>query len=273
MIGRLRRAHVYYKANGVKSTVGKIVRNALLHARSTPQRLKYEAFKRRLKGRDPQDIFVEIYERNIWESAESRSGVGSEARVTENLREHLPIIFERFAINSILDAPCGDFNWMRLVTLPPTMSYIGWDIVPQVIQSNVARHANSQRRFSVANILADDFPKVDLLICRDCLFHFSHADIRRVLQNFVTSGIPFLLTTTHRDLDDSTNTDIETGYFRRIDLFAKPFNFPPEVLYRVDDYAPGHLARQMCLWNRSQVQSALASLARLLSGGDTCEFP
>jgi hypothetical protein len=265
MIARLRRAHGYFKAHGAGPTAGKIVHDTLHYVRNTPQRLRYQAFQRRLKGRDPQEVFVEIYERNLWESAESRSGIGSEAIATENIRRHLPVILERFSIRSILDAPCGDFNWMRLVALPAGVSYVGWDIVPQVIDANRGKYADAQHEFAVSNMLSDPFPRVDLMMCRDCLFHFSHADIRRTLQNFVAADIPFLFTTTHSGRDESTNTDIETGYFRRIDLFCAPFSFPADPLYRVEDFAPGHLAREMCLWDRSQVQTALASLTRYLA--------
>jgi hypothetical protein len=267
MIHRLRRAHEFFKTHGARSTVDKIVRDTVLYARNTPQRLRYLEFQTRLKGRDPQDVFVEIYERNLWESAESRSGIGSEAVATENIRLHLPIIFERFKVTSVLDAPCGDFNWMRLVSLPENLSYLGWDIVPQLIESNNRQFADRQHRFAVSNVLLDPVPRVDLMICRDCLFHFSHSDIRRALENFMASGTPLLLTTTHSIQDASTNMDIETGYFRRIDLFAEPFCFPADVWYRVDDCAPNHLAREMCLWDRSQVAQALARLTRFL--GDT----
>lgn len=265
MIGRLRRVNVYLRKNGMKATFRRIMGDTVRYARNTPQRLRYQEFQQRLKGRDAQDVFVEIYERNLWESGESRSGIGSEAAATENIRSHLPLIFEKFKISSMLDAPCGDFNWMRMVPIPSEMSYLGWDIVPQVIQSNNEKYANQQRRFAVANMLVSEYPRVDLMMCRDCLFHFSHKDICRTLESFVTSGIPYLFTTTHAARDSSTNTDIETGYFRRIDLFSEPFMFPRDVLYRIDDFAPNHLAREICLWNRSQVEFGLANLRSFIA--------
>jgi hypothetical protein len=264
MIDRLRRARIFLKTHGVRLTADKVVRDTTHYALSTPQRLRYMAFQHRLKGRDASDIFVEIYERNLWESAESRSGIGSEAAATANLRKHLPAIFDRFKINSVFDAPCGDFNWMRLVPLSQDMSYIGWDIVPAIIRSNTEKYSDAQRRFAIGNILIDQLPRANMMICRDCLFHFSHSDIRRALENFVASETRFLFTTSHTARDSSTNTDIHTGYFRRIDLFAEPFCFPTDTLYRVEDFAPGHLAREMCLWDRSQVERGLAKLTKFL---------
>jgi len=74
-----------------------------------------------------------------------------------------------------------------------------------------------------------------------------------------------LFTTTHKARDESTNTHIETGFFRRIDLFGEPFRFPQDALYRIDDSAPNHLAREMCLWERSQVERGLVNLRGFLA--------
>src|SRR3712207_7875432 len=50
-------------------------------------------------------------------SHESYSGRGSELGATESLRSYLPQLFERLNIKTFLDAPCGDWNWMRQVDL------------------------------------------------------------------------------------------------------------------------------------------------------------
>ena len=262
MMKRLRRAHDYFRSNGIRSTANKIAKNTWQYAVNTPQRLKYRDFVRQLPFRDAGEIFSEIYERNLWESKESRSGIGSELVATKNVRDHLPIIFEKFEIVNIFDAPCGDFNWMRLVPLHPNMAYIGWDIVPAIIEANKAKSEDAQHRFAVGNILLDPLPSADIMICRDCLFHFSNADILLALENFLKSKIKFFLSTSHTALDESTNTDIPTGYFRRIDLFSEPFCFPRNVLYSVDDFAPNHVGRQMHMWNRVQVARAVIGLRK-----------
>jgi hypothetical protein len=40
-------------------------------------------------------------------------------------------------IKSIVDAPYGDFNWMKLLTLAPDVNYTGIDIVPDLIPNNI----------------------------------------------------------------------------------------------------------------------------------------
>jgi hypothetical protein len=198
-----------------------------------------------------------MYRENLWGSQESRSGVGSTLKATEGIRQILPTVFRQFEINSILDAPCGDFNWMQYVVLPKGCRYIGADLVEDLIQSNTRSFSDGQRSFCVLDILQDSVPQVDLWLCRDCLFHFSYSDVAKALGAFVDSGSKYFLTTTHLPSMEFSNSDIRTGDFRRIDLFAPPFNLPKEVLFRFDDYAAGDFPREMCLWSNGQISAAL----------------
>ena len=81
------------------------------------------------------DVFQKIYREQGWLSSESVSGWGSELRNTEQIIRELPGFLRRFGITSMLDVPCGDFNWMRFVDLDG-IDYIGADIVPDLIAAN-----------------------------------------------------------------------------------------------------------------------------------------
>ena len=83
-----------------------------------------------------EDRFTWIYKKKIWSKGESRSGPGSTLKYTENLRKQLPILFQKYSIQKIFDAPCGDFNWMRLVVDKLDVNYLGADIVPELIKNN-----------------------------------------------------------------------------------------------------------------------------------------
>ena len=74
------------------------------------------------------ETFTEIFDKNLWASPESVSGGGSEMQNTEAIRRELPYLIQKFGIKSILDIPCGDWNWMKSVDLCGA-SYIGADIV------------------------------------------------------------------------------------------------------------------------------------------------
>lgn len=209
--------------------------------------------------RDRKYVFSEIYKNNLWGCSESASGAGSSEFATRDIRAHLPIIFDRWKLKNIVDAPCGDFNLFKFVTLNSDMRYIGIDIVPDLIANNNIKYTDLQHRFVLADIRVDSLPTSDIVICRDCLFHFSYKDVFLFLSNFVASETRFLLTSTHKNEDEFPNTDILTGEFRLIDLFSAPFSLPPDVAYRFDDFIPPYPAREMCLWNRAQIIMALAA--------------
>jgi hypothetical protein len=150
---------------------------------------------RRLAGRPVDDVFDEIYRRNHWGSSESLSGTGSDQRQTARIVAELPGLLRRHGVESMLDVPCGDFNWMSRVDLAG-VDYTGGDIVADLVESNNERYAGAGVRFRRLDLLSDPLPQVDLVFCRDCLVHFSLADVRRALANVASSGAKFLLTTT-----------------------------------------------------------------------------
>lgn len=210
-----------------------------------------------------EDRFTEIYKLNYWDHEESVSGSASTLFYTENLRKHLPELFNTFSIKSVFDAPCGDFNWMRYVIRDYPIGYIGGDIVLPLITSLNETYRSASIQFMHIDLTKHPFPSANLMICRDCLFHLSYEDTKAVLKNFVESNIDYLLTSTHINLNEFSNKNIKTGGFRHIDLFAEPYNFPKDVLCRIPDWREPldwrepEPKREMCLWSREQVITAL----------------
>jgi hypothetical protein len=167
--------------------------------------------------------FGEIFRQNIWGSAESASGVGSTIDATEAIRAGLVSICEEIAVKSLLDAPCGDYGWMSGLNLP-VESYVGVDIVVELIERNQRLYQSRSVRFEVADLTRDAVPQADLILCRDCLVHLSFENVRRVLKNFAKSGSQYLLTTTFPGHDE--NSDIVDGDWRLLNLHLAPFHFP-----------------------------------------------
>lgn len=205
--------------------------------------------------KSPKDIFTDIYNKNAWRSNESVSGPGSTLEFTTQLRSELPKIFEKYDIKSVVDAPCGDFNWMKEVDRSALDFYIGVDVVSQIIDKDRDRYKDGTTKFQTLDITSDTIPRSDLIICRDCLFHFSNADIFKTIANFKRSGASYLLTTTHTDV--ARNKSIITGGFSLVNLEQKPFNFPKALEY-LDDrgkYPVGHVQhnRKLGLWKLSDL--------------------
>jgi len=173
-----------------------------------------------------KDVFTKIYKYNLWGSRESVSGPGSSIYESQELINKLPPLLDLFDIHSILDAPCGDFNWMQNVPLQGR-NYIGMDIVGELIQQNNDRYKNESRQFIEKDIVSEPLPKVDLIICRDALVHFPLPQILQALQNFSRSGSGYLLTTHFPYVEH--NEEIPIGSWRPLNLCASPFYFKDPI--------------------------------------------
>jgi SAM-dependent methyltransferase len=181
-----------------------------------------------LQPRYVENIFTRYYQKNQWHDSESVSGDGSSFRRTLGVRRELPALLLQLGVHSLLDAPCGDFHWLR--ELPIELDqYIGADIVAPLIASLQRLYQNEHRKFVQLNIIADPLPQVDVILCRDCLVHLSHKNALAALRNFKRSQSRYLLTTTFVDIDK--NADILTGDWRPLNLRLPPFSLPPLSRY------------------------------------------
>ena len=192
--------------------------------------------------RDLKKIFTEIYESNSWTSSESRSGLGSELLSTETIRKELPEVFKKFNIKSVLDIPCGDFNWMSNVDLKE-VHYIGADIVENMIEDN--KNNFKDYEFKVLDITEDDLPEVDLIFARDILGHFDYENIEKTIKNIIRSGSKYLLTTSFTKWE--YNVEIKNGDWRPINLMLKPFLFKPIYLINENCFEGDFQYNDKCL--------------------------
>ena len=49
-----------------------------------------------------EETFTEIYEKNLWKSTESVSGMGSEIEYAKSISKELPVLLQKYNIKSIL---------------------------------------------------------------------------------------------------------------------------------------------------------------------------
>lgn len=185
----------------------------------------------------------------------SISGDGSQMHTTEDVRLQLPLIFERFAIGSVTDAPCGDFYWMQHVDLS-NVDYVGYDVIEEIVAENQLKFGSPTRSFHVLDILNQIVRKSDLLICRDFLFHISNDDICRVLANFRKSGCAYLLSTTFDYVEVNVDKSSDNYDSRPINLSIEPFCLGKPVSTFVETH-PACRRRSMSLWSLSGDQNAV----------------
>jgi hypothetical protein len=190
--------------------------------------------------------FQHIVNNRAWDGI-NRCGGGSTLAYTEQLRSHMPPLWRELGIQSMLDAPCGDFAWMSLVVDQLGCEYRGADIVPELIEHN--RDHWPQYQWQELDITQDPLGSADLLFCRDCLFHLSETSIDLVVRNWLRSGIPWLVTT-HYLPGHWSNCAIEDGGFRPLRMTEPPFLWP-EPRYSLPDGPVDHTVRHQAVWHRA----------------------
>ncbi len=197
--------------------------------------------KRRLQAQSPTEVFSNIYGGNKWGGKESRSGKGSDLDATRNLIRDVPDLCRRYGVSSMLDAPCGDFNWMQHADLAG-IDYVGADIVPELVAANQKAYSTNGIRFEVCDLIKGPVPFAELVHTRDCLVHLSEEHVLSVLENIKASGAKYLLSTTFPDVEE--NAEILTGEWRAINLQKPPFNFP-DPIDRIEEL---HEGKVLALW-------------------------
>jgi hypothetical protein len=184
--------------------------------------------------------FKQIHRTNYWANGESLSGEGSTLEATHYVRIALVEFIQKHQIGSLLDVPCGDFNWMKEVKLD--IPYTGGDIVDELVARNQKIHATDKRRFLQINLTQTPLPKSDLLLSRDCLNHLSFQDIDRAIENIRASGVSYLAISQFPAVAGNRNQ--ESGFtYRELNFCVAPFHWPPPLAQYDEQFHPGkHLA-------------------------------
>jgi hypothetical protein len=170
-----------------------------------------------------KERFSRIYFKNIFGGKESRSGSGSDMVQTAEIRRELPRLIQEYGIRTFMDAPCGDWHWMKETALN-VEQYIGVDIVEPLIEKNRKEFGNAGTSFLCLDLAKDELPQADIIFCRDCLVHLTYDEIRKVIANFKRSKSTYLLTTT---FTGRANVDLVLeNIWRPLNLEMPPFNFP-----------------------------------------------
>jgi SAM-dependent methyltransferase len=202
-----------------------------------------DSLRDRVRGKaHRQAAFQRIHDQNLWGDPESVSGTGSGEAATSVIRRELPGLFQRYGVRSVLDAPCGDFYWIKEVARTLDR-YVGVDIVPDLIKRNAATHSTDTVSFVCGDLAVDPLPSADLVLCRDCFIHLPTRMIRGALRNFQATGARYLLLTSDRDAEPYH--DIPIGSFRPVNFTRPPFSFPAP-LCTLSEEETG--SRRLCLW-------------------------
>lgn len=193
--------------------------------------------------------FSAIYRNNMWKNAESASGFGSTLEATRQAREGLERLIRQHAVQSILDAPCGDFNWMRHLRFDG--SYTGGDIVPDLVAANNASYGTDKRQFVAIDLVTHQLPRADLVLCRECLNHLSLDEAAAALKNLAAAAGK-LLVVTHYPAHPANTDQAASFRYRSLNLTLAPFNLrEPDELIDESHSEPGKV---LAVWDISRGQ-------------------
>ena len=200
---------------------------------------------KKFNGVSNKNIFSTIYKEKLWGTIKSfdrdgnenlpMSGHGShDKRYTKPYIEAITEVFNTSKIPiKVLDVGCGDF-FIGKDLVKMTESYIGADIVPEVIKSISATYKDLNVNFISIDCTRDKLPNSNFLLLRQVLQHLSNKDIIDFLANLQRSKTKYLILT---ELIPSNNfvpnLDSKTGVFSRLSrginsgvvLEESPFDF------------------------------------------------
>ena len=187
--------------------------------------------------------FETVYKTNAWQAGWS-SGPGSGLSSTGAYREYLQQLMWRENITRVVDLGCGLWEHLAGVNWEG-ISYLGIDLVADVIKHNQEKHTTDTRQFMVGSI--DDVPNLattGLVIVKDVFQHLPNADIIALLTKL--KAAPLLLVT--NDITYAPNKDCVAGRWRELNLESSPFHVRPEQ--RFDFQSAPFVKRSLLIRNR-----------------------
>lgn len=192
---------------------------------------------RRFKNMSTKKMFREVYHTNFW-GDESRakgeyySGPGShdDRVVNDYVTRVKEFILQNPNLARAVDIGCGDFNIGKRVC-PLFKSYIGVDIVDELIDFNSKKFDIKNVKFQVLDAINEEPPKSDVIFVREVLQHLKNSEIKSFLSNIkknttcliVTEALPGLMHEFEHNLDRGVGPNTRFSRNSGVVLTSAPF--------------------------------------------------
>lgn len=178
----------------------------------------------------------------------------SSRKETVTLRDNMVDLFQRHNIKSIFDAGCNDTAWAR--ELGTYVKYSGGDISPGPVAE--AWGWRPDLDITIHDCTTDAFPAVDLILSRDVVIHLNQADRQRFVNNWLASGVPWLLVTQQFDVFENQDFEYSADHLhdRGINWRLAPWSWPEprDTVQEVVDTMPDkRIGRCLALWHRDDI--------------------
>ena len=212
-----------------------IARQCFANARGFQQRWRY----RKYKTLDNQTIFSKTYSEAIWGKESGLcSGFGSrDESLVDGYCSTIQAALSNYDHRSqtIIDLGCGDYAIGSRIS-PHAKTYIGVDVVPDVIKKNNDTFGQECVIFKQLDIVRDPLPDGDICLIRQVLQHLTNDEIGIVLRK--VSIYKEIYVTEHLPPDDLIGRTVNRDKIKGpgIRLFENsgvypdqpPFNWPKE---------------------------------------------
>jgi len=151
------------------------------------------------------------------EGGETPCGQGSTLTNTAAMRVALQEWLYKYGVDVMVDAGCGDFNWVKQLNLGG-ITYYGYDIVDR------------KRRdlpFAVKDVITESFPPCDLVVCKDVFIHWTNEMIMDAIANF-RKYTNYMFAESTPGISNDGRPE-QAGGFARVNLEGLPFNLGPPM--------------------------------------------
>ena len=185
--------------------------------------------------RSAQDVFSEIYATGQWGSSGESfdSGSGSWGLPAQSYVKFVRELIENSETRRAVDIGCGDFR-VASGFVDLLDSYVGVDVVPELIDRNMAEFGRPGLSFLALDAAISELPDGDICFIRQVLQHLSNNEITSILQR--CSHFPIVVVTEHwpasehrtranRDKPHGADTRLDRGSW--VDIAERPFRCGP----------------------------------------------
>ncbi len=112
-------------------------------------------------------------------------------------------------MKKIVEVGFGDYQLSRLIRIPQDKKYIGFDVVPSLLQPNTIN-----REFRIVSSIYDMNEEGDLLVSKDVIQHWPNKEVNFFIKEVMPRFKYVLLT---NDYNQGPRRDIKAGDFSFVD--------------------------------------------------------
>jgi len=202
---------------------------------------KKNIYKNKNNNSSLNEVFTNIYEKNIWGNNNNnnyKGSSGSGSSIKEQINTYVPFLIsfiQQNNINSIVDLGCGDFIVGKIIYNNLNIKYYGYDTYKKIIDYHNKTNIDSKYTFIFSDFYKDktEIINADLCIIKDVIMHWSLEKIYTFLDYIIESNKFKYILIINDNSQKEDNTDINDGEFRPLSANFYPLKkYNPIILYK-----------------------------------------